>query len=57
MNQETKDQLQAEYEECIFNVETAKGRKQAVYWAHRATELKQVMDSRNAYKYEYSGIC
>ena len=57
MNQQIEDQLKAEYDKCIFNVETAKGRKQAVYWAHRATELKQIMESKSVYQGGYSGIC
>ena len=56
MNQNTLDQFKAEYDKALFKMQAASGRKEAVYWCHRATELRQVMNNIDEYKYEYSGL-
>ena len=59
-----KEQMLTEYESALDKMNSASGRKEIIYWAHRATELKQVMESRasevsltkSLYQAGYSGI-
>ena len=43
MNQQTIEEFKTEYDKALFKMHSASGRKEAVYWCHRATELKQAM--------------
>ena len=57
MNQQTMEEFKTEYDKALFKMHSASGRKEAVYWCHRASELKQVMESKSLYQAGYSGIC
>ena len=53
----TTKELKKEYDQCIARMNQAESRKEIIYWCRRSTELMQVMDNRESYCLEYSGIC